>query len=68
MIITRMRVAVLILIITGGLVAGGGSLTAWAQQPAGKNLATPGSSAAPDKTGESKRRQQAYLKFSQVLV
>lgn len=63
MIITRMRVAVLILIITGGLVAGGGSLTAWAQQPAGKNLATPGSSAAPDKTGESKRRQQAYLKF-----
>lgn len=36
---------------------------ALAQQPAGKNLTTPGASSAPDNASESKRRQQAYLKF-----
>ncbi|MEP7340630.1 MAG: tetratricopeptide repeat protein [Acidobacteriota bacterium] len=47
-----------------GMIVCGGNLTAFAQQTTGKSLTSPGApSAASDKAAESKRRQQAYLRF-----
>jgi tetratricopeptide (TPR) repeat protein len=47
-----------------GIIVCGGNLTAFAQQTTGKSLTNPASPpAATDKAAESKRRQQAYLRF-----
>lgn len=64
----RMPAAILKLAVVLGLVlvmiVCGGNLTAFAQQPTGKSLTNPGSPpATTDKAIESKRRQQAYLRF-----